>query len=256
MSSSRGTASRSCSWMWRGKEGSRRSSSHSTSGSTRRRSSSAARATSSEIRATLDLAHVLGFDNVNESELCDVVVVGAGPAGLAASVYAASEGLSVTAIELNSPGGQAGTSSKIENYLGFPSGISGQELAQRASDPGGEVWHADGQSGRGRRPRAEGVTQYDVKFADGRRLRGRSVVIATGAKYQRLEVADAERYEGMRSLLRSHRDGVGDVHGCRRGRRGGRQLGRPGCGPPREVRPSRCTSWSAATGWPRRCRAT
>ncbi len=78
------------------------------------------------------LAHVLGFDSVNESELCDVVVVGAGPAGLAASVYAASEGLSVTAIELNSPGGQAATSSKIENYLGFPFGISGQDLAQRA----------------------------------------------------------------------------------------------------------------------------
>jgi thioredoxin reductase (NADPH) len=87
------------------------------------------------------LAHALGFDILDETDICDVVVVGAGPAGLAASVYAASEGLTVTTIDHGSPGGQAGTSSKIENYLG---------------DPGGEVRRADGQPGRCRRPAAEG----------------------------------------------------------------------------------------------------
>ena len=141
------------------------------------------------------LARVLGFDSVNEDEVCDVVVVGAGPAGLAASVYAASEGLSVMAIDRGSPGGQAATSSKIENYLGFPTGISGQELAQRA------VTQAEKFGTRMANPvdavslEQQGET-YAVKLADGRRVRGRSVVIATGAKYQRLEIAECDRYEG------------------------------------------------------------
>ena len=77
------------------------------------------------------LAHVLGFDSVDETELCDVVVI-ARVRGLAASVYGSSEGLSVTIIDLGSPGGQAGTSSKIENYLGFPTGISGLDLVRCA----------------------------------------------------------------------------------------------------------------------------
>jgi thioredoxin reductase (NADPH) len=77
------------------------------------------------------IATGLGF-NVLDQEVNDVLVIGAGPAGLAASVYAASEGLKVTAIDAEGPGGQAGTSSKIENYLGFPTGISGRDLAERA----------------------------------------------------------------------------------------------------------------------------
>ena len=141
------------------------------------------------------LARHLGFDSIKEDEVCDVVVVGAGPAGLAASVYAASEGLSVMAIDRGSPGGQAGTSSKIENYLGFPTGISGQELAQRA------ITQAEKFGTRMANPvdagdlEPEGET-YAIKLADGRRVRGRAVVIATGAKYQKLEVADCDRYEG------------------------------------------------------------
>ncbi|MGO9913208.1 MAG: FAD-dependent oxidoreductase [Isosphaeraceae bacterium] len=141
------------------------------------------------------VAHELGFDTVDECELCDVVVVGAGPAGLAASVYASSEGLSVMAIDLDSPGGQAGTSSKIENYLGFPTGISGLDLARRA------VTQAVKFGTRMANP-VEAVAlerhggDYRVLFLDGRRIRGRSVVVATGAKYQRLDVPDAQKYEG------------------------------------------------------------
>ena len=80
-----------------------------------------------------ELADCLGFNaTINESQVRDVIIVGAGPAGLAAAVYAGSEGLDVLLIETAAPGGQAGSSSKIENYLGFPTGISGQELATRA----------------------------------------------------------------------------------------------------------------------------
>ncbi len=141
------------------------------------------------------LAHVLGFDSVDETELCDVVVVGAGPAGLAASVYAASEGLSVTMIDLASPGGQAGTSSKIENYLGFPTGISGLDLARRA------ITQAVKFGTRMANPVEAAALEHrgadhGVRFTDGRLIRGRSVVIATGAKYQRLDVPGSDRFEG------------------------------------------------------------
>jgi thioredoxin reductase (NADPH) len=141
------------------------------------------------------LAHHLGFDTVDETELCDVIVVGAGPAGLAASVYASSEGLSVTMIDLVAPGGQAGTSSKIENYLGFPTGISGLDLARRA------ITQAVKFGTRMANPveataLERGAADYGVRFGDGRLIRGRSIVVATGARYQRLEVADADRFDG------------------------------------------------------------
>ena len=141
------------------------------------------------------LAHVLGFDDLVEDEVCDVVVVGAGPAGLAASVYAASEGLTVTAIDRDSPGGQAGTSSKIENYLGFPTGISGLDLARRAQVQAVKFGTrlANPVEAIGLEPKGAG---YVVHASDGRRVQGRAVVIATGARYQRLSIADAETYDG------------------------------------------------------------
>ena len=80
------------------------------------------------------MADCLGFNvSIDNTHVRDLIIVGAGPAGLAAAVYAASEGLNVLMIETQSPGGQAGSSSKIENYLGFPTGVSGQELAARAT---------------------------------------------------------------------------------------------------------------------------
>ncbi|MBX3023625.1 FAD-dependent oxidoreductase [bacterium] len=127
----------------------------------------------------------------------DVVVIGAGPAGLAAAVYAASEGLSVVVVDAKAPGGQAGSSSKIENYFGFPTGISGQALAGRgfvqAQKFGAEVAiprrAVDFECGHRRRT--------VVILDGGERLTARAVVLATGARYRKLDTVDnLERFEG------------------------------------------------------------
>src|SRR4030095_10690989 len=126
---------------------------------------------------------------------CDVPVIAAGPAGLAAAVYAASEGLSVMVLDKKAPGGQAGTSSKIENYFGFPTGISGQALAGRgfsqAEKFGAEIGI----------PRQAvgfdcGEVQLTVKVDEDERLTARCVVIATGAHYNKPEVDNLEAFEG------------------------------------------------------------
>jgi thioredoxin reductase (NADPH) len=125
----------------------------------------------------------------------DVVIVGAGPAGLAAAVYAASEGLDVLVLEGTAPGGQAGSSSRIENYLGFPAGISGQDLAGRAlmqaEKFGTEVAIA-------RRAVALDCTSkpYTVRLASGEAVRTRTVVIASGARYRKPGLPDLARFEG------------------------------------------------------------
>ncbi len=127
--------------------------------------------------------------------LCDVIVVGAGPAGLSASLYAASEGLDVQALEAVAPGGQAGTSARIENYLGFPAGISGDELTQRAgvqalkfgsrlTSPA-EALQLDSHGGR-----------HEIRLSNGDVVAGRTLVIATGARYRRLDVPRLEEFEG------------------------------------------------------------
>lgn len=141
-----------------------------------------------------ELATRLGLNLLPEGGLADMVVVGCGPAGLAAAVYGASEGLSVIAIDSLAPGGQAGTSSKIENYLGFPTGISGRDLAQRAA--------LQAQKFGARLVAPVKATElvpvdgvYEIAFEDGRSLRARSVVIATGAQYQRLDIPGLEEFE-------------------------------------------------------------
>ncbi len=142
------------------------------------------------------IADCLDFNAAIEAtQLRDVIVVGAGPAGLAATVYAASEGLDVLAIEANAPGGQAGTSSKIENYLGFPTGVSGKTLAARAWDQtqkfGAQVMIAHGAVSLhcDRRP-------YTIDIDGGTSVAAKTVVIATGAEYRRLPLENLERLEG------------------------------------------------------------
>src|SRR5829696_3671062 len=144
----------------------------------------------------LYLAKALGLDlAINQEAPADLIVVGAGPAGLAAAVYGASEGLTTVAVDDLAIGGQAGTSSRIENYLGFPTGISGGELAFRA-----EV-QAVKFGARVTVPRrATALTREDahylVRLDDKTDLRGRSVIIATGARYRRLGLPEQERFDG------------------------------------------------------------
>jgi len=144
------------------------------------------------------VADCLGLNpTIDRTAVCDLVIIGAGPAGLGAAVYAASEGLNVVMIEANAPGGQAGTSSRIENYLGFPLGISGQELAARAYD--------QAQKFGARILIAKTVVRincdqkpYRVLFGDGHGdpLLTRAIIVASGVEYRRLAVENLSRFEG------------------------------------------------------------
>jgi len=143
------------------------------------------------------LADCLGFNSsIDESQVRDLIIAGAGPSGLAAAVYAASEGLDVLVIETAAPGGQAGSSSKIENYLGFPTGVSGQELAARAITQAEKfgakmmVAHSVARLDCAKRP-------YEVVLDNGNKLAARAVVIATGAQYNKPPIANLERFEGQ-----------------------------------------------------------
>ena len=142
------------------------------------------------------VADCLGFnEQVDLAHLRDLVIVGAGPSGMGAAVYAASEGLDVLVVEMNAPGGQAGSSSRIENYLGFPNGISGQELAARA-------WNQAEKFGAGlvvakhatrlvcdRKP-------YSVEIDNGQRIAARSIIIAAGAQYRKPALRRLGEFEG------------------------------------------------------------
>ena len=142
------------------------------------------------------VADCLGLNEaVDERKVRDVIVIGAGPAGLATAVYAASEGLDVLVLETMAPGGQAGSSSKIENYLGFPLGISGQELAGRAYNQA-QKFGAEMLVARGATRLACGRPPYTVQTEDGTALSTRSVVIATGAQYRKPPIPNLARYEG------------------------------------------------------------
>jgi thioredoxin reductase (NADPH) len=142
------------------------------------------------------IAECLGFNEaIDPARLRDVLVVGAGPAGLAAAVYGASEGLDVLVLEADAPGGQAGSSSKIENYLGFPTGISGQELAGRAQAQA-EKFGATLMVAKGARRLDCEKKPYAVVIEGGSRVPARAVVIATGARYRKLPVENLSRFEG------------------------------------------------------------
>ena len=142
-----------------------------------------------------EIASCLGFNEAVEgTRVHDLVIVGAGPAGLASAVYGASEGLDVLVVETYSPGGQASSSSRIENYLGFPTGISGNELAARAYTQaqkfGAQMLLTTGtRLSCDRKP-------YEVELEDGTRIPARAIVIATGAKYSKLPIENLSRFEG------------------------------------------------------------
>ncbi|MGJ7511431.1 FAD-dependent oxidoreductase [Variovorax sp. GT1P44] len=146
------------------------------------------------------LARCLGMvDSIEHEELFDVIVVGAGPAGLATAVYAASEGLRVIVVDCRSFGGQAGASARIENYLGFPTGISGGALAGRAyvqAQKFGVEMLIPAQVASLDCSLAESQGEIAVQLVDGRKLRSKTLVIASGARYRRPEVPRLSEFEG------------------------------------------------------------
>jgi thioredoxin reductase (NADPH) len=142
-----------------------------------------------------EIADCLGFnESIDQTHVRDLVVIGAGPSGLAAAVYGASEGLDVMVLETSSPGGQAGSSSRIENYLGFPTGISGQDLAARA--------YLQAQKFGAKMLIAKATRlicdrkPYIIELENGARISTHTIVIATGAQYRKLPLENLSRFEG------------------------------------------------------------
>ena len=159
---------------------------------------------------TRDVARLLGLQTSSHLSEYDTVIVGGGPAGLAAAVYGASEGLRTIVIEREAPGGQAGTSSRIENYLGFPSGVSGDELANRALQQarrlGAEILVT--RAIRGIDPVSRAV------FLDGDEvLRAQTIILATGVTWRRLEIDGFSRLIGKGIYYGASRSEAGSMHG-------------------------------------------
>jgi thioredoxin reductase (NADPH) len=143
------------------------------------------------------IADTLGFNEaIDQTQIRDVVIVGAGPAGLAAAVYAASEGLDVLVLETNSPGGQAGSSSKIENYLGFPTGISGQALAARAYTQA-QKFGAQMIIAKGAKRLVCDRKPYAIEMDDNMRVLARTIIIATGAEYRVPTIENLSEFKGV-----------------------------------------------------------
>lgn len=145
-----------------------------------------------------DILDAMGATNLDEP-VCDLLVIGAGPAGLSAAVYGASEGLRTIVVECNVVGGQAGMSSLIRNYLGFPDGISGAELTQRAYQ---QAWLFAAKFVFAREAvhiSAKQDWRY-LKLSDGREIKARAVIIATGASYKRLDIPSLNRFDGTSVL--------------------------------------------------------
>jgi len=143
-----------------------------------------------------EVGECLGLNRFDVSTVHDIVVVGAGPGGLAAAVYAASEGLDAVVVEANAPGGQAGSSSRIENYLGFPTGISGQELASRALVQAEKFGAAIAVARTAVRLSCE-RRPYRLELADGVSVEARTVIIATGVQYRKPDLPNLARFEGV-----------------------------------------------------------
>ena len=142
-----------------------------------------------------EIADCLGFnESIDQTHVRDLIIIGAGPSGLAAAVYGASEGLDVLMLETSSPGGQAGSSSRIENYLGFPTGISGQELAARAFNQA-QKFGAHMLVARAARLICD-RKPFVLELENGTQISTRIVLIATGAQYRKLPLENLSRFEG------------------------------------------------------------
>ena len=143
-----------------------------------------------------EIANCLGFnDAIDQTKVRDLVIIGAGPSGLASAVYGASEGLDVLVIETGTPGGQAGSSSRIENYLGFPSGIAGQDLTSRAYLQA-QKFGAEILISKCTRLICD-KKPYVIEVENGSRISARTIVIATGAEYRRPSLENLSRFEGL-----------------------------------------------------------
>ncbi len=200
------------------------------------------------------LATALGLDpQLDPAAVRDVVIVGAGPAGLAAAVYAASEGLDVLVIEGTAPGGQAGTSSRIENYLGFPTGISGEALAGRALSQA-EKFGAEVAIGRTAVRLDCDARPYRLKLSDGSEVLTRAIVIASGRPVPEAGCPGAAEVRGRGRLPQRDPSGRPALRRPRRRHRGRRELRGAGGGLPVADRQRACRSWCAAPAWPRACR--
>jgi thioredoxin reductase (NADPH) len=147
-------------------------------------------------RALLDALGISGDAGAYPLGVCDLLVVGAGPAGLAASVYGASDGMATTLAEDSGLGGQAGTSSRIENYLGFPAGLSGEELATRGILQAQKFGVRMKLAAKAASLSLENGV-HKVIFDDGEAIQARSVIIATGAQYNRLQLDRLAEFEGV-----------------------------------------------------------
>ncbi len=142
-----------------------------------------------------EIADCLGFnESIDQTHVRDLIIIGAGPSGLAAAVYGASEGLDVLMLETSSPGGQAGSSSRIENYLGFPTGISGQELAARAFNQA-QKFGAHMLVARAARLICD-RKPFVLELENGTRISTRTVLVATGAQYRKLPLENLSRFDG------------------------------------------------------------
>jgi thioredoxin reductase (NADPH) len=145
-----------------------------------------------------EVADCFGLNaTLDAAKMRDLVVVGAGPGGLAAAVYGASEGLDVLVLEANAPGGQAGTSSKIANYLGFPTGISGQALAARAFAQAQKFGAEIAVARNATRFACDGAKGYEITLSNGSVVRARSMIIASGVQYRKLAIENIERFDGV-----------------------------------------------------------